>query len=382
MELNELSELNNLLLHKQTQLASVQSELDSLKKSKSWRITKPLRFFAGVIRKIFMKRIEKSRAAREYNVSVEMASAWKKRRGFKINPMAFNVKNDVFKTQRETKFSRKIKFSVLVPLFNTPRDFLQEMIGSMFLQTYENWELCLADGSDNAHSYVGKICNKISKKDKRVKYKKLERNGGISENTNACLEMATGDYISLFDHDDLLHPTALFETMKAICEKNAELVYTDEAIFMSPNLHHILHLHFKVDFSQNLFETNNYICHFTSFKKSLLHGLKFDSECDGAQDFDIILKVTENTKQVVHIRKCLYYWRASPASTALSSNAKTYTSDAGKRALEKHFSRIGESAQVLLGDFPNTYKIVYSDTDKQPASALDSLVLRPEEPVF
>lgn len=285
----------------------------------------------------------------------KMRLAWKNRSGFSISPFAFRINDKVYEKQKNGQFPMKIKFSIIVPLYNTPKDFLQEMIGSVLFQSYSNWELCLADGSDSDHDFVGEICKEIAKADSRIKYKKLEGNYGISGNTNECMKMATGDYISLFDHDDILHPSALYETAKAINEKNAELVFTDEAVFESPNLHSVRYMALKSDFSEDLIEICNYVCHFTSFKKSIYDGLMFDSECDGAQDYDIILKLTERTNKISHIKKCLYYWRASASSTAGSSDAKPYTWEAGKRALEKHFERTGENASVCFGRSPNTY---------------------------
>ena len=129
--------------------------------------------------------------------------------------------------------SKNIKFSVLVPLYNTPKRFLKEMIESVLAQTYENLELCLADGSGEEFSYVGDICKKYAHSDSRVKYKKLSKNLGISENTNACIDMSSGDFLVLFDHDDLLHPSALFKVMCEICEKNADFIYTDEGTFFN-----------------------------------------------------------------------------------------------------------------------------------------------------
>ena len=297
---------------------------------------------------------------RNQNAQYKFQQAWKKRHDFVLQPLAFGMETSVCQRQRKTKFPRNIKFSILVPLYNTPKDFLQEMIGSVLFQTYENWELCLADGSDDEHSYVKEICENIAKKDSRIKYKKLEKNGGISENTNECIKMAAGDYISLFDHDDLLHPSALFETMKAVCEKDADFVYTDEATFESPNLHKIIHTNFKPDFAPDYFHTNNYVCHFSSFKKSLLDKIGgFDSATNGAQDFDLFLRLSELTEKIVHVQKCLYFWRASPTSTAGASNAKSYTTDAGKLALEKHIRRCDINAVVEYGKVPNTYKINY-----------------------
>lgn len=359
------------------ELESARREINDMLNSWSWKLSKPVRFVGRGARKVLPKKVKsalkillkgglkelcvaiKKRLSKKYGMAPAVA-AWKKRKGFCLSPLAFGMTNAVFKAQRKIKFDRKIKFSVLVPLCNTPKEFLQEMIGSVLFQTYENWELCLADGSDDAHKYVGEICEGIAKKDSRIKYRKLEKNAGISENTNACVSMATGDYISLFDHDDLLHPAALFETMKAICEKDADFVYTDEATFESPDLHKIIHTNFKPDYAPDYFLGLNYVCHFSSFKKGLLEKTGgFCSECDGAQDYDLFLKLFEQTDRIVHIPKCLYYWRASPTSTAFRPDAKNYTSVAGQKALQKHFERCGIDAKVEIGRIPNLFRISY-----------------------
>ena len=149
---------------------------------------------------------------------------------------------------KETKFSKDIKISILVPLFNTPEKFLREMIDSVQYQTYGNWELCLADGSDDKHPEVGQIVAEYMKNDSRIKYQKIEKNLGISGNSNICFSMATGDYIGLFDHDDILHPSVLFESMKKICDEGADYVYCDEATFQSPDINDIIVIHFKPDY--------------------------------------------------------------------------------------------------------------------------------------
>ena len=115
------------------------------------------------------------------------------------------------KAQRETVFPNMVKFSILTPLYNTPEKFLTELLDCVQAQTYQNWELCLADGSDSEHAYVGEICRRYAESDARIKYQVLEHNEGISGNTNECLKMATGDYIALLDHDDILHPAVLYE---------------------------------------------------------------------------------------------------------------------------------------------------------------------------
>lgn len=286
---------------------------------------------------------------REVSTYCKLHSYWNKRHDFYLPPQAFGCSLEEYEKQKAYSFPQNIKFSILVPLYNTPEAFLKEMIGSVIFQTYENWELCLADGSDENHKNVEEVCRSISNQDKRIKYLKLSENKGISENTNACIKMATGDFISLFDHDDLLHPCALFETMKAICEKEADFVYTDEVIFQSPNLQKINNTNFKPDFAPDYFCGTNYLCHFSSFKKTLLDSIgNFDSTTDGAQDYDLFLRLSEKAQKIVHVSKCMYYWRASSTSTANSIGTKTYAIEAGKRALEKHYKRIAVDAEVQI----------------------------------
>ena len=261
--------------------------------------------------------------------------------------------------QRNEIFSKNVKFSILVPIYNTPRKFLRKMIRSVMDQTYSNWELCLADGSDKKHTNVGTICRKYASLDKRIKYKKLEKNLGISGNTNACIEMSSGDYIALFDHDDLLHPAALYDVMIAICEKDADFIYTDENTFhktpkdaYSP--------HFKPDYAPDTLRTNNYICHFTVFKKELIDKVgMFRSECDGSQDYDMVLRLTEQAKKIVHIPKILYYWRAHAASVATDISAKPYVIEAAHRALRDHLDRVGLNGTVMNTCVPCIYRIKY-----------------------
>lgn len=261
--------------------------------------------------------------------------------------------------EENAQFPKDIKFSVLVPLYNTPESFLKAMIESVQAQTYKNWELCLADGSDREHSFVGEICKNYADGDKRIKYEKLEKNLGISENTNACIRMATGEYIALFDHDDLLHPAALYEVMRAICEHGADFIYTDENTF-SEEPRDAYNPHFKPDFSPDTLRSYNYICHLSVFSRELLDSVGyFRSEYDGSQDYDLILRLTEKAKKVFHIRKILYYWRAHKNSVAQDVAAKPYTVTAAKKALAAHLERCGLKGEVLDSSVPTTYHIKY-----------------------
>ena len=336
-----------------------------------WKITKPARFTLDVIKWAARPHVEKGLLQKGFYSlrSNGVRATWQKA----MNKISFKerylppAKQALFTEkeltkQRAHKFPRKIKFSIVVPLYNTPEKFLREMIESVLKQTYAKWELCMADGSDAEHSEVERICREYAEKDSRIRYRKLEKNLGISGNTNACLEMATGDYIGLFDHDDLLHPAALYEVMRAICKKDADFIYTDESTFHDTPEDAYLP-HFKPDFAPDNLRAINYICHFTVFKRSLLDvvGL-FDPACDGSQDYDMVLRLTEKAERVAHIPEILYYWRAHAGSVAESTGVKTYVFQAGVRAVEKQLERLGlegtvETVRPGMAIYRTRYKI-------------------------
>lgn len=272
------------------------------------------------------------------------------------------------KRQREEKFPRMPKISILVPLYNTPENFLREMIESVTNQTYENWELCLADGSDKEHGMVAEIVKEYQKKEKdsgkedRILYLKLEKNEGISGNTNQCLAMATGEYIGLFDHDDVLHPSVLYEYVKVINEKQADYIYCDETTFKSGDINKMLTMHFKPDYAIDNLRANNYICHFSVFARKLLDGTElFRPRFDGSQDHDMILRLTDRAQKVVHVPKLMYYWRSHPGSTAADISAKPYAIEAAKGAVADHLKRHGfEHFQISsTRAFDTIFKIRY-----------------------
>ncbi len=245
--------------------------------------------------------------------------------------------------ERETVFPRMVKISILVPLYNTPKEYLTEMIDSVMRQTYENWELCLADGSDSAHSYVGETCAEyVAKAQGKIVYRKLEKNMGIAGNTNACLTFATGEYIGLFDHDDVLHPSVLYEYCKAINEQGADYLYCDETTFKGNDINHMLTMHFKPDYAPDNLRANNYICHFSVFSRELLDGTElFRPKFDGSQDHDMILRLTDNAKKIVHVPRLMYYWRSHAGSVASGIEAKPYAVAAAKGAVSEHLRKHG-----------------------------------------
>ena len=275
---------------------------------------------------------------------------------------------DQLQAQRLRVFEKNIKFSIITPLFNTPEDFLREMIESVIAQTYPNWELCLADGSDDEHGYVRRICMEYSKKDSRIRYKKLTQNLGIAGNSNECIRMADGEYISLLDHDDLLHPAALHEVMDAICSREADFVYTDELTFNSPDKEDVSVIHFKPDYAPDTLLVNNYICHFVSFRRSLLdHCGAFRSGYDGSQDHELFLRMTKEAKQIIHIPEVLYYWRAHPESAAETVGNKQYASEAGIKAIRDFLKSEGIDASVgLAKGIPTIYRVSYPLPSPEP----------------
>ncbi|MCD8327424.1 MAG: glycosyltransferase [Lachnospiraceae bacterium] len=271
------------------------------------------------------------------------------------------------KAERETDFAYRPLISILVPLYNTDQTMLREMIDSVESQTYENWQLCLADGSDAEHAYVGQTCAEYAAKEKqqgrnRIRYQVLAKNEGISGNTNECLKLADGEYIGLLDHDDILHPSVLFEYVKAINEQGADYLYCDEATFQSGDINHMLTMHFKPDYAPDNLRANNYICHFSVFQRSLLEGTElFRPRFDGSQDHDMILRLTDRAKSIVHVPKLMYYWRCHPASTASNIGAKTYAIEAARNAVADHLRVHGYKNFTITSTraFETIFKIRY-----------------------
>ena len=247
--------------------------------------------------------------------------------------------------------------SVVVPIYQTPELFLRQMIESVRNQTYPHWELCIADGSgDNkrTRSIVEEYLE-----DARIRYRLLEKNLGIADNTNAAMEMAGGDYIALFDHDDLLAENALYEVADEAVRTGADLIYTDEDK-VTADLSERYQPNFKPDFNLDLLRANNYICHLLVVKRSLVKQAGGQrKEFDGAQDHEFIFRCVEKAEKIAHIPKVLYHWRVHKASTADNPLSKKYAYDAGKRAVLEHIRRCGEDGEVTDTKFPGFYQVKY-----------------------
>lgn len=259
--------------------------------------------------------------------------------------------------QRNTKFKINPKISIIIPMYNTPINFFEELVNNLINQTYTNWELCLADGSPEKNEKL----EKIYKKDKRIKYKFIGENKGIAGNTNEALSLVTGDFVALLDHDDLLPIFSLYEIVKCINENpDVEFIYTDEDKFEKLGGKRY-DPYFKSDFAPDTLRANNFICHFSVFKKELMDKLGgFRSKYDGAQDYDILLRMSEETNNIIHIPKILYHWRVHSLSTAKSGGtAKPYAYEAGIKAIQDHIDRIGLKGTVESGNTLGTYKVNY-----------------------
>ena len=262
--------------------------------------------------------------------------------------------------QRTKEFKYEPKISIIVPTYKTPEKFLKEMINSVINQTYSKWELCIGDGSADDDS-VKKILEEYGKKDERIKFKILEDNLGISGNTNAALALATGDFIALLDHDDLLAPNALYEVVKRINKyDDVDVVYTDEdKISMDLKTH--FQPHFKPDFNIDLLRSNNYICHFFVARKTVVDKVGgFRSEYDGSQDYDFIFRCTHEARRIEHIAKILYYWRMHQNSVAENPQSKMYAFDAGKRAIEENLRVNNLKGTVSHTDYLGFYRVKYA----------------------
>ena len=252
---------------------------------------------------------------------------------------------------------------MVVPLYNTPLPFLKQMIESVTGQSYPNWQLVLADASDEAHAQVGAVARRYAAKDSRITYKKLAENQGIAGNTNQGFALATGDWLTLLDHDDVLYRNALYEVAKAAVE-GADFVYSDE-IVLSADLKHLVDYHFKPDFEPDYLRGCNYITHLAAFSRGLFEatGGGERAEYDGSQDFELILRLTEQAKKIVHIPYALYIWRSHAASTASSMDAKPYALAAGERALNDHLKRVGLAGEATrIPGCPGAYRVRYELT--------------------
>ena len=255
-------------------------------------------------------------------------------------------------------------------MYKTPINYLEKLVESVQKQTYANWELCLSDGSGES-SPLEKYLKKLEKQEKRVKVIRNSAPLRISENTNAALAAAKGDYVAFADHDDLLAEDALYECVKVLQERpETELIYTDEDK-ISINGKHYFQPHFKSDYNPDLLCSMNYFCHLVVVKKDLLERAGWlNGEFDGAQDYDFVLRCCEQTNEIYHIPRVLYHWRAHENSTSENPESKKYAFEAGKRAVQAHLDRLQIPAKVEMGEYPGLYRVHYQWKEQPLVSIL------------
>ncbi|SEP75288.1 Glycosyltransferase, GT2 family [Lachnospiraceae bacterium RM5] len=256
------------------------------------------------------------------------------------------VKKEELEMQSMVKFEYEPLISIAIPLYKTDKTFLDDLLDSILGQSYKNFELCLADASDT-DELKGYIEEKYP--DERIIYKKLESNAGISENTNEALDMTHGDYIMFSDHDDVLCKNALYEMVKAINkDRTIDALYTDEDKINFKNDKYF-EPHFKPDFSIDLLTAVNYICHIFMVRRDLYEKVgNLNKDFDGAQDYDFVLRCCEQAKNIHHIPMILYHWRCHEKSTAANPKSKMYAFEAGKRAIDAHYKRVGIDGEAEI----------------------------------
>ena len=365
---NLLEEKNNLINERDNLI----TERNGLINSRSWRFTKPLRNLAS-----FVRRHKVLRLFAKGLLSI-------KRVGFKktlqkinnyeqnYSPNNFIRLSDQEKLYQKKKvFQKQIKISIITPLYNTPELFLHEMVNSILAQTYSNWELCLADGSDKKHAYVNKICRYYIKKNKRIKYFKLKNNEGIAENTIQAFNLSNGDYILLLDHDDILAENALFEVVKAINNnENVDFIFSDRLVFDDKTKKIIGRQHLP-GYNPDLLRSFNYASHLNVFSRYIIDKVGFErSGYNGSQDYEFELRVIEAARKIVHIREILYYCRASEGSVASNPGSKLYAYENGRKALEEHITRIGYPGKVEFIEKTFSYRIHYNISTDEKVSII------------
>lgn len=260
--------------------------------------------------------------------------------GYKQWQIDFEPSQETLNKQKEhaKKLKKKPVFSIITPVFAPPKDVLVELIESVLNQTYPHFELCLGEFSGDEQTR--QILTEYAAKDKRIKIKFFADNDGISVNSNQCLTLATGDYVALLDHDDTLSLDALYENALMINERDYDFIYSDkDKIDEQGNRFDPM---FKPDWSPELMLTANYLTHLNVFKRSILEKIGgWDKSTDGAQDWDLFLRLIAESKHVGHIPKILYHWRVIATSTALSITTKPYALEGQRRAIAKYIESMG-----------------------------------------
>lgn len=275
----------------------------------------------------------------------------------------YNIWLKKLKNYDNKKINKSPLISFIIPVYNIERNYLSDCLESILKQTYQNFEICLADDNSTNPETISAL-KEYEEKDSRIKVVYRKENGHISKATNSALEITTGEYIALMDDDDILTPNALCKVVQAINESNADFIYSDEDKLDMNGI--LCEPHFKSDFAEHSFYGGNYICHFTVIKKDLFDKIgNFRDEFVGAQDFDLFLRATEKAEKIYHIPEILYHWRKIPGSTADTIGNKTYAIENGKKAVEEALKRKGKDAYVTT-PIKTTHYVVHYNVKNNP----------------
>lgn len=325
-------------------LKQLKQEKQALRKSPERKVGQvllaPYRLPQKLFREIGKRRQRPATAEPRHSVdSADQYQAWLQRRCLS--------RQDLETLRREARnFQHAPLISIITPVFNTPVPWLEAAVASVLAQVYENWELILIDDASTDVATI-KALPMFAARDPRIRLTQLEQSGGISAASNQGLSVATGEWIGLLDHDDLLEPDALFQTAKLLqMHADADLIYSDEDKLTEHGFDAPL---LKPDWSPDFFLSYNYICHFTTLRRAIVDEVGgFRSEFDGAQDYDLFLRVVEKTERIHHIPRVLYHWRRSASSTSDNIRRKPKALEAGKKAIDEHLQRTGEAGYVAV----------------------------------
>ncbi len=264
----------------------------------------------------------------------------------------------VHQRKKQKKFKYRPKISIITPVYNTDQKWLEACIKSVLNQTYDNWELCLADDA-STKPHVKQVLEKYKNKDQRIKVVYRTQNGHISRASNSALKLATGEYVALMDHDDELTPHALYEIAKLLNEdKNIDFIYSDEDKLELDGRR--VDPFFKPDWSPEMFMSVNYLCHLSVIKKTLITKVGgFRVGFEGSQDYDLFLRTTQIAQKIVHVPDILYSWRKVPKSTASVYEVKNYANTAAQKALKSILKTKGQKGSISNGIIPGTFRVKY-----------------------
>lgn len=369
---SELMALRTHIEHLDRVVAARENELNALYQSTTWKLTRPLRSLITGLSKL--KQILKWRAAR-LSGGGEMWPLYYYKKWLEHTGLGHGLSTQAI-TEYHSKLSIKPKFSVVMPVYNPPLEYLREAIESVIEQSYTDWEFCIAD-DNSTDAEVKQLLQQMAATDERIKVVFRSENGHISQATNSAIELASGDYVVLLDHDDRLHPDAL---LWVACEINqcpeAMVIYSDEDKIDEKDGRS--QPYFKGDWNYDLFLSHNVISHLGVYKRTLLEEIGgFRVGLEGSQDYDLALRCIErSTKdQIRHIPRVLYHWRACEGSTALAGSEKSYALIAAGKAIREHLDRIGQTqAEVITLPQQGAHRVKYPLPDKPPRVSLVMVV--------